>query len=195
MIAYVPLKGGAATKSRLATVLTLRERLELADRMARHVVRVLKASGAVTDVVVICPERNEGFADVRRIADPGGGLNAALAHAMDGAHGALVVHADLPLLTRGDIAALAAALDEADVAFAPDRHGHGVNALALRAGVSLPLCFGPASAARFRTGAALLGLRLREVRRRGLALDVDTPDDLAEAGLLHRPDDRRAHAG
>ena len=94
----------------------------------------------------------------------------------------ILLHADLPQLTAEDCTALAT-LPAGAIGIAPDRHGTGTNAL------SLPLpdasgfqfAFGSDSFARHRAEAARLGLSLVEIRRPGLATDIDEPDDLPDA--------------
>ena len=89
----------------------------------------------------------------------------------------LILHADLPLLQQADVDAV---LDEAEavgIALAPDRHGTGTNALALCNGRSVTFQFGADSFPRHfeqDSDAAV-------IRREGLALDLDTPEDLERA--------------
>ncbi len=86
-----------------------------------------------------------------------------------------VFHADLPRLGAEDVAALLAAGERGGCAIAPDRHGTGTNALAIGDGRAFSFAFGADSFARHRAQA---GERFEIVTRPGLALDVDTPDDL-----------------
>lgn len=105
------------------------------------------------------------------------GLNPQLAHAAQAippGDDLLVLHADLPLLTVDDIAALLAT--PGPVVIAPDRHGQGTNALLLRGGARF-FHFGPNSAPRHREAAQALGLPLTEVHRPGLSFDLDEPAD------------------
>jgi 2-phospho-L-lactate guanylyltransferase len=118
-------------------------------------------------------------------------IDAAFAHLRgQGVRRALVLMADLPRVEPGDLIALLAALDDADIALAPDRRGECTNALALR--------FGPA-ANRFRTAfggpgsleqhaksARDLGLRVRIENNPRLGLDLDTPADLDLLAGLHQ---------
>jgi 2-phospho-L-lactate guanylyltransferase len=118
-------------------------------------------------------------------------VDAAFAHLRARGVGvALVLMADLPRVEPGDLTTLLAALDDADIALAPDLRGECTNALALR--------FGPA-ANRFRTAfggpgslelhaksARELGLRVRVERNPRLGLDLDTPADLDLLAGLHQ---------
>src|SRR3546814_18344636 len=76
---------------------------------------------------------------------------------------------------------------------APDRHGSGTNAIALMAAAPFEFAFGENSLALHRTTS---GRRAAIVRRLGLSLDVDTPDDLDAAiaagfSMPNRSEERR----
>lgn len=174
--AVMPLKGGAQRKSRLAGVLDEAQRADLSLAMAVQVLGRLSACRAVADILVLSPERPD-WADVNWRRDKGGGLNAELSRlrADLSSTDLLVLHADLPLIETADVEALLSG--EAGVALAPDRHGLGTNALALRRGLPFEFAFGSGSFARHRAQAP----RAAVVDRLGLRLDVDTPDDLEAA--------------
>src|SRR3546814_10010019 len=77
------------------------------------------------------------------MADGGRGLNPELEQARKLVAGDLIVlHADLPLLTPGDVTALIEAASESGLAIAPDRHRTGTNGLALKASTRLEFSFG-----------------------------------------------------
>jgi 2-phospho-L-lactate guanylyltransferase len=184
--AIVPLKTAGQRKTRLAPTLSPPERDRLAQALFDRVIGVLAASPAVGRISVLS-EARPARADLDWLPDRGLGLNAEL-QALEIAGPRLVIHADLPLVTPDDVEALLA-VARGGGAIAPDRHGTGVNALALDAGFSMEFRFGPGSFARHQEQA---GDRLAVVARPGLALDVDTPDDLAEAlrlGFRLEPDD------
>jgi 2-phospho-L-lactate guanylyltransferase len=174
--AIVPLKPPATRKTRLAGMLSPDERLALTDAMAAHVASVLMAHPLIGEVLLLTAAPPAGWPGGWR-RDGGGGLNAELEAAVAalGPVDVAIVHADLPLLAAGDLDALLDA--ESAVALAPDRRDRGTNALAVRAHARFAAAFGEDSLARFATrwpDAAI-------VRRPGLALDIDTPDDLAAA--------------
>ena len=141
--------------------------------MAAHVLATLATAGPVPRL--LSPVAWPGTA---WLADRGAGLNAELDRILATLEKPLlVIHADLPLLAAADVRALIAAAEAHGAAIAPDRASVGTNAIALfaRTPASFGFAFGDASFARHRLilpGAAI-------VRRRGLALDVDTLDDLA----------------
>ncbi len=111
-------------------------------------------------------------------------LNAAIALgcAKADAHGAtaaLILPADLPLLSPDVVVDFVDEAGDAAVALAPDRSGTGTNALLLRPPRALAPLFGPASFARHRAAARARGLAVTTVHLPALAFDLDTPDDLA----------------
>lgn len=188
--AVVPIKSVAERKTRLREALSCETITALTDRMLHHVLDVLSCVDAIGSVSLLATEPPSAWQG-RWIADPGAGLNAALAAAATAVPDRLViVHADLPGLHRDDIAALIAAAN-AGAALAPDSRGTGTNAMALRDARGAFFGFGPDSFARHRAAYPGAG----EVRRDGLSLDIDLPDDLALAiARGHVPDwaDRRA---
>ena len=116
---------------------------------------------------------------------PPRGMNAAVrlgtrSLAAGGAEAALILMADLPLARAADLeAVLGAAPPGRGVTLVPSRDGTGTNALLVRPPAALAPRLGPGSLARHRAGAARRGLRATVLERPALALDVDTPEDLA----------------
>ena len=193
----VPVKSFHAAKGRLAPVLTPAERASLSRCTAA---RVLAAAGAAARFVVCDdPEVAEWATDQHAtvVWRPGHGLNAAVADGVraageTGAASVVVAHADLPLawgldqIARPDAAVLV-----------PDRVEDGTNVIALPA--SMAECFrfryGPGSFGRHRRAAESLGLAVTVVHDDRLALDIDTPDDLAHPALAGLADAVRAARG
>ena len=180
-----PIKAPEACKTRLRAPLTDAARSELVERMLRHVVEVAQATPGGAEVRLLGPSRHGLPAAIPLLADPGGGLNAALGAALDAAAEArvdrlVIVAADLPQVTRADLRALVEVEGPA-LAVAPDRAGAGTNALSL----PLPQArgfrfqYGPESFARHSAEAARLGLPLQVIRSATLGLDIDQPEDLA----------------
>ncbi|MDH3772125.1 MAG: hypothetical protein OET79_14225, partial [Nitrospirota bacterium] len=75
---------------------------------------------------------------------------------------------------------------------APSRDERGSNAVACSPADALPLRFGDDSFLPHLHSARALGIEPQIVKRPGLALDVDTPADLA--AFLAAPSDTRAYA-
>ena len=110
------------------------------------------------------------------VAESPGGLDGAARAVVGAAHGPwAVLHADLPLLHHDDLGVALAAADEVGWAIAPSSDG-GTSFLA---GIGdFPFSYGSGSFHRHlaaHPGAAV-------VVRRGLAVDLDTPADLAAVG-------------
>jgi 2-phospho-L-lactate guanylyltransferase len=119
------------------------------------------------------------------VQDEERGHNAA---ALRGISAALDAGAERVVLVPGDCPALAPPeldrlLDhpagERSILIVPDRHGTGTNALVLRPPDVLKPSFGPDSRRRHLADANETGAEAEVVELPSLALDVDTPDDLA----------------
>ena len=103
------------------------------------------------------------------------------------------VPADLPLVTPEDIGAVLHAHGEAPaVTLSPSHDERGSNAVASSPPDLLPLRFGDDSFLPHLQRARALGIEPQIVRRPGLALDIDTPDDLA--AFCSAPSHTRAFA-
>lgn len=177
-IAIVPVRSFSLGKTRLSCALAEEERARLVKHLFSHVTNILRSVPAIADVVVLSESQPSNWQG-SWVADRARGLNFELQAAVaDIAKSALlVVHADLPLLSKADVDAFLAAA-QAGCAIAPDRHGTGTNALALKQAADFSFAFGPDS---FSKHVAATKGRARVVRRTGLSLDIDTPDDLAAA--------------
>jgi 2-phospho-L-lactate/phosphoenolpyruvate guanylyltransferase len=188
-IALIPAKLLHVSKSRLAGVLQPRDRERLVEAMLRHVIETALAADAV-DAVVMLGRRSPAFPALDVIEDPGGGLNAALRHALlriaeRGVDRMLVVAGDLPLLVADELDRLASIVP-GSIGIAPDRHGTGTNALSLPlpAAINFRFAYGPGSFALHRAEAARIGHDAIAIRGTGLARDVDDPADLLDADAI-----------
>jgi 2-phospho-L-lactate guanylyltransferase len=188
--AIIPVKGPDEGKRRLAGALDDAARRRLVAAMLDCVVAAVRAARGIDQLLVVGPSRHGLASGVALHPDPGGGLNAALADALQtaanaGASRAVVIAADLPQVTARDVELLAAAPPRT-VAIAPDRHETGTNALSLPLPQArgFPFAFGPDSFARHNAAAEHLGLPVEIVEGPGLMRDVDTPADLADAAAL-----------
>ncbi len=174
--ALVAVKQGAQAKSRLSNLLDLPARTALADALAEHVVSCLRGIDLIEAVCVLSPSPVQ-WDGVTWMADSGSGLNNELDRAAAALPGPLLVlHADLPFVEANEITQFLAAATDAGVAIAPDRHERGTNGVAFTGGAS-GFAFGPGSLDRHlgKWPNAVI------VRRHGLAFDLDTADDFAEA--------------
>jgi 2-phospho-L-lactate guanylyltransferase len=116
------------------------------------------------------------------LPDGGAGPNVALSAAARvladrGAAFLAVVAADLPLVDAAAVHGLLRKARRDRLAIAPDRLGVGTNALAYAA-ADFPLCFGPGSFARHSAAARALGWEVAVFHTPGLAVDLDSGDDL-----------------
>jgi 2-phospho-L-lactate guanylyltransferase len=197
-ILVLPLKGGAAAKSRLGggPALARAIALDCLDAVlacpdVRRVLVVTADQGTAADAVAAAGTRPARIGVVPETR-PGSGLVAAvrdgLAAIPDGAPAAVLL-GDLPALRPADLsaglhaaAATLAAWPDAPMAAIPDAEGSGTVLLAGRAASDLDPAFGPGSLAEHRARGAIpvvhdeLDARLRH--------DVDTPADLSVALVL-----------
>lgn len=183
----MPHRGLAASKTRLAPILSPDERTALAERLLERVLEVART--VADDVVVITPsaalagivEAAGAHLSVQR----GLGLNAGLRQARDealadGVALLVVLHGDLPNLGADDVRRLVEACPRpSGVAIAPDKAGTGTNGLCLRPPTVTDFAFGDGSFTRHEAGVRAAAVPMAIVRRPGLAFDLDTPADLA----------------
>jgi 2-phospho-L-lactate guanylyltransferase len=91
----------------------------------------------------------------------------------------LCVSGDLPLATESEIVAMLGALGPPpSVVLVPSRDERGTNAVLVSPPGALPLKFGEPSFPAHLARARRLGFRTEVLHLAGLALDLDTPDDL-----------------
>jgi|SRR5579864_2326561 len=176
-------------KSRLAPALDTAQRRDLALWMLSDVLSVTVRSLDGVVAVVDHPaarSRAEAFgAEVVDDLEPGD-MNAAVARGVRaatarGAQTVIVLPGDIPLLSARDIQQLLEAADSwpRAVIVGASRDGDGTNALLLRPPDVIQPAFGPPSVGRHvRAGMAANSLT-RVLYDLDLALDVDTPADLA----------------
>jgi 2-phospho-L-lactate/phosphoenolpyruvate guanylyltransferase len=174
--AVVPVRATARAKLRLAHALSADARLELVRRLFAHATSVLHHVG-LRIVVVAAGDPPLADVPVDVVADPGRGLNAAVAAglALTG-YPALVVPADLPWLEPRSVERILS--EPGDVVIARSRDG-GTNALLLRR--PLAPAFGADSALAHATTARADGSWARVVEIRGFSDDLDDEPALRAA--------------
>ena len=91
----------------------------------------------------------------------------------------LTMPGDVPLLTTADVEELAAVTQQQPVVMVPNREDTGTNALLLTPPDCLPVAFGDDSFRRHLRLCAERGLAVDVRRMPRVALDIDTPEDLA----------------
>ncbi|MDX1690494.1 MAG: 2-phospho-L-lactate guanylyltransferase [Acidimicrobiia bacterium] len=183
MLIAVPVKPFDLAKGRLSGLLAPDTRRRLATRTAMHVVRTALSTGARVAVVTEAEDvaswaRAEGC---RIVDDPGRGLNAAAAAAVEEADGGpwCIVHADLPLIGPVDMARVCEAVGPGAAVLCPSRDG-GTNLFG--AAEPLEFAYGPGSFSRHLSATAHLDRRV--VVTTGTSVDIDSPADVAGAARL-----------
>jgi 2-phospho-L-lactate guanylyltransferase len=190
-LAIVPIKSLVNAKQRLAAALADGTRRTLVQAMFSDVLGALRrtegvdAIAVVTDDVVaeslvsgdrvaVLPDgREDGQSQATEV-----GIAYAREHGFDRV---LLLPGDTPLMSPVEVEDLLmrCARDEIGVAIVPDRHGTGTNALVIAPPDAFAPSFGPGSLERHVGKARDGGLVYRVEHVPSLALDVDTPDDLA----------------
>jgi 2-phospho-L-lactate guanylyltransferase len=188
-LAILPVKSFDHAKQRLEPGLGPGPRRALAEAMFSDVLVALGRAKSIEGVLVVTSDRGAQLiagghgATVLDDLDRGHseaatrGIQEAIAN---GAERVLLVPGDCPMLDPRELDDLLARPVTAPSALiVPDRHGTGTNALLLTPPGSLPPAFGPGSRDRHVANAQLNGTSSEVVEVPSLALDIDTPDDLA----------------
>jgi 2-phospho-L-lactate/phosphoenolpyruvate guanylyltransferase len=188
--AILPVKTCGRAKQRLGAAVEAPDRAELAGAMVEDVLAALGAVAGLDDVVVVTAEKRAAAAAAAAgahvVPDPDElgqsaaaelGIEAATAR---GAERVLLVPGDCPALDAAEVTALLARdPGERSLVIVPDRHGSGTNALLIAPPDAVVPSFGPGSFARHAAGGRAAGARVSVAQAGSLALDVDTPGDLA----------------
>jgi 2-phospho-L-lactate/phosphoenolpyruvate guanylyltransferase len=192
--AVLPVKPFDWAKSRLDSVLSPAERAALARQLMRGSLSALIESQCFERVVVVSRDA-EALSMAREhgahalTEDAPADLNHAIVTArtlaeQEGAGGFLVLASDLPLVQASDIQRIVEAGDKASAVVVPDRRAEGTNALMLQPPALIEPAFGIQSFQRHLTLLSQAGATVSILRLKGVAFDVDVPEDLAE---LERP--------
>lgn len=189
-VAILPMKSFEHAKQRLAEELTASARRALVEAMYSDVLVALRRAKAISSTLVITADRHAqriaGGHGAQVLDEPEHGHNPAAAAGIrvardQGVHRALLVPGDCPMLDPAELDALIShPADDSSALIVPDRHGTGTNALLLTPPDALIPSFGPGSAQRHVAEAGRNGTTAEVVAVPSLALDVDTPEDLAE---------------
>jgi 2-phospho-L-lactate guanylyltransferase len=193
----VPVKALGLAKQRLAGVLSAEERRRLVLAMFEDVLETTTAVPDVAGTIVVTRDAEVSAIaaayGVRRLAEEhGADLNAALqgvaaALSAEGASGMMVLPADVPLASARDLGAVLACHGAASetgaygLTLVPDRKRQGSNALACSPPNLIEFAYGPGSFTRHLEAGERAGAATRTVVSPSLALDIDTPEDLALA--------------
>ncbi len=186
IVAVVPMKPLSQSKTRLSGVLSQQERAALSLAMFSSVVAAAREALGVVWVVggdeaVKLTAEGLGAA---WLEDPGNDLNGSLSFALDRACGdgksAIYLPADLPFVTAADITKIAQASNGGEtLTLSPAQQDGGTNAMLIPKCLSFPPLLGKNSFRLHEQQASSLGIPYTVCLSDGLALDLDTPDDLA----------------
>jgi FO synthase/2-phospho-L-lactate guanylyltransferase len=190
----LPVKALDRAKSRLAPLFDDGQRRAIATALLEDALDLCASTDFLQWWVVgedpEVLERASG-AGFKTVADPGGGLNAAVAAGIGevvaaGAESLTVIPCDVPLAYRGDIVDLLDTGATSDIVLVPSGGDGGTNALFLTPPGLIGPAFGPGSLQRHIALAERQRYRCSILSLPRLALDVDTPADvdafLAAAG-------------
>ena len=192
----LPVKAFDLAKQRLADALNKAQRAQLAQAMFADVVAALQQCADVERIVVVSADQQvlEKAQQLQLIALAESpqcqGLNAAITEALDyvyqqGQQQALVLHADIPLVTAADISQLCQRYKAGQVSLVSDAAADGSNALILPLPLTFPLAYGINSAAAHKAACLKAGIVCEELSLVNLQLDIDNNDDLAVFKALH----------
>lgn len=192
--AVVPIKRFAAAKTRLGDAVSDDDRRALGAAMLGDVLAALGRCERVERVVVVSGEpaaREAADAEgAEWIDDPDdAGHREAARLGVDDALSAgddcvAILPGDCPLLDADELGRAIGAMRAGIAGVIPDRHGGGTNGLLLAPPDAIAPAFGPGSRERHLELARRSGVEPRVVEILSLALDLDTPDDLAELRRL-----------
>ena len=208
-VAIVPMKPFALAKTRLSGELTPAQRMALSRNMLRRVLKAILGPlpGLTGDSRVESVWLVGGDADVRQVASEEGALwseedgldlndtlERAFHRAFESGRAALFIPGDLPFLRPRDVYGMISASGRMkNIALAPAGQDGGTNGILVppKLPQSFHLMLGHSSFRRHLSQAASLGLSVAIYYSQGIALDLDTNEDLKaygcmEPGLLER---------
>lgn len=192
--AVVPFKGTAQAKQRLAAALTPPQRQALALAMLGDVLQTLSAVDELRGVLVVTTDPAAAALAAQF------GAQVSSDHACDGHTGAVMgaanrlasqglglmtVPGDIPLVAPDDIRQLLSMhAPAAGFTIVPAQDDKGSNAVLCTPANAVPLRFGDDSFFPHLAAAKAHGIEPRVIRLPRIALDIDTPEDLAQF-LVH----------
>ncbi len=184
----VPVKELNGAKSRLSPILADEERKEFCLKMLEDVLEAVKPVEQVHQTVVTSrdPTVFQVAKDFEAVPlnETKASLNQAVSEAISwcvegGARCALILPADIPLVTPTDLSRMLYLGRNAQMVVSPSRDGGGTNALLLTPPNVCPTRYGPRSFERHIGEALRREMSLRILRSPRIALDIDTVEDLS----------------
>jgi 2-phospho-L-lactate/phosphoenolpyruvate guanylyltransferase len=187
--ALVPVKDLMQAKARLSPLLSPAERHALAVAMLDDVLTALRQAATVERIALVTTDPHALALAARwgfEVVDEGSGRGETGAVELAvkvcrerGASSLAVIPGDIPLLTAVDVDCVMQHGSRYDVVIVPSWDSRGTNAVLLRPPDALQLRFGSWSFFPHVKQAKRKGLPYKVVRLPRLALDIDTPEDLA----------------
>jgi 2-phospho-L-lactate/phosphoenolpyruvate guanylyltransferase len=187
--ALVPVKDLTQAKARLSPLLSPAERYALAAAMLDDVLAALRQASTVDRIALVTTDARAlalaaqwGFEVIDEGSGRGetGAVELAVKVCRErGASSLAVIPGDIPLLTAADVDGVMQLGRQYDVVIVPSWDSRGTNAVLLRPPDALQLRFGSWSFFPHVKQAKRKGLSYKVVRSPRVALDVDTPEDLA----------------
>jgi 2-phospho-L-lactate/phosphoenolpyruvate guanylyltransferase len=205
--AVVPVKDTAQAKQRLAALLPAARRRELALAMFEDVIATISSVRELAGIVVVTVDPAAAAIAARhdaRVMNEGaceghtGAVTAAARRLAAGGFDLLTLPGDIPLVEPDDVRHLVsvhcAGAERGAGAFTivPARDELGSNAVLCSPAGAVPLRFGDNSFFPHLDAAKAHGIEPEVVHLPRIALDIDTPEDLAL--FLRTPSPTRAHA-
>ncbi len=187
--ALVPVKELTEAKERLSPILSPDERHALAVAMLDDVLSALGQATRLERIALVTRDAHATKLAVRKgfeVVDEGSGqgltdaVETGVRVCLDrGASSLAVIPGDIPLLTPDDIDSVIEHGTSHDVVIVPSWDSRGTNAILLEPPDVLPLRFSSWSFFPHVKAAKQAGLSYKVLRLPRVALDVDTPEDLA----------------
>ena len=190
-VAILPVKRFANAKRRLEAALASGARRALAEAMFSDVLTALRRVDAIDEILVVSADPGaqriaEGYGaraldDAAESGQDQAVLRAAAVAQELGATQVLALPGDCPLIDPAELETLLGKPRTAErfAVVVADRHGTGTNGLLLSPPDALAPRYGPGSFARHLELAQAADVPAEVAELASLALDVDTPDDLA----------------
>ncbi|MBT5264565.1 MAG: 2-phospho-L-lactate guanylyltransferase [Rhodospirillaceae bacterium] len=186
IVAVVPVKSPIRAKTRLGADLSQGEREGVTRAMLGDVLAALKASDRITATYVVAEDEALIPDGTSVILEPvNRGYDEAIAAALSDsrvsqADAILILPSDVPLVRPENIDELCESFDGTCVRIAPDRGNGGTNGLLIQPPHLMATSFGSGSFERHLAAAREIADRVEILTLPGLALDIDTPQDLME---------------
>ncbi|MGC1932171.1 MAG: 2-phospho-L-lactate guanylyltransferase [Candidatus Nitrosopolaris sp.] len=190
IFALVPVKKFESSKSRLAAVLSVDERIKLSELLLINTISVLTKSSAISEIVIVSSDevameiaRRNDAKFLKEVKDHG--VNAAIARADDyssesGADATIVIPQDLPLLSPADVNMICrkAESPERCLVICPSIRYDGSNALLRKPSRLLKTHYDEDSFKAHIRAATQVGIPVKVFLSKRIMMDLDTTEDI-----------------